>query len=411
MSDRNLIAAAGFLRACSIGATGVLLGLHLARLGFPPGATGLVVGAGLAGGVLGTAFVATFADRLGRRRVLVGLALLAGAGAAVVALVDSLPALAAAAFIGSVNGMGRDRGAQLVLEQAMVPAVATDAGRTRAFAVYNVMQDAGHALGALLAGLPALIAAVGGVPEAEGVRIALLVAAALAAAGAPVYLRLTPAVEAEAPRARRALSPQSRRIVARISALFAVDSIAGGFLSSALLSYFFFERFGVGAAAIGGLFFFARVANALSHLGAAWLARRIGLVNTMVFTHMPSSLLLVTVAFAPTFPIAAALFLLREGLVEMDVPTRQSYVMAVVRPEERTTASGVTGLVRLAGWAVGPPLAGAAMQGVSLLAPLVTGAAMKIAYDALLWAAFRRLKPPEERSESSRHSDIEPGKE
>jgi MFS family permease len=397
MSDRNLIAAAGFLRACSIGATGVLLGLHLARLGFPPGASGLVIGAGLAGGALGTAVVATLADRLGRRRVLVGLALLGGAGTAAVAFGNALPALAAAAFLGAVNGMGRDRGAQLALEQAMVPAVAGDAARTRAFAVYNVMQDAGHALGALLAGLPALLGALAGVPEGEGIRVALLAAAALAAAGAPVYLRLTAGVEAEAATAPRRLSPESRRIVARISALFAVDSVAGGFLSSALLSYFFFERFGVGAGALGGLFFAARVANALSHLGAAWLAGRIGLVNTMVFTHMPSSLLLVTVAFAPTFPVAALLFLLREGLVEMDVPTRQSYVMAVVRPEERTRVSGVTGLVRLGGWAVGPPLAGAAMQGVSLLAPLVTGAAMKIAYDALLWAAFRRLKPPEER--------------
>ncbi len=145
--------------------------------------------------------------------------------------------------------------------------------------------------------------------------------------------------------------------------------------------------------------------------GAVGLARCSGLVNMMVFTQMPSSLLLVTVAFAPTFPIAAMLFLLREGLVEMDVPTRQSYVMAVVRPEERTTVSGVTGLVRLAGWAVGPPLAGVAMQGVSLLAPLLTGAAMKIAYDALLWAAFRRLKPPEEQQVGSEPPEVQPREE
>jgi len=185
-------------------------------------------------------------------------------------------------------------------------------------------------------------------------------------------------------------------VLAKICSLFAIDSLGGGFLTSALLSVFFFERFGVGAGAIGPLFFAARVANAGSHLGAAWLAKRIGLVNTMVFTHIPSSLLLLTVPFAPTFPIAAALFLLREGLVEMDVPTRQSYVMAVVRPEERSIASGVTHLVRLAAWAVAPGFAGLFMKGVSIAAPLVIGAGMKIAYDVLLWTAFRSRKPPEE---------------
>jgi len=148
--------------------------------------------------------------------------------------------------------------------------------------------------------------------------------------------------------------------------------------------------------AIGVLFFGARVLNAFSHLGAAWLARRIGLVNTMVFTHIPSSLLLCTVPFAPSFGVAAVLFLIREGLVEMDVPTRQSYVMAVVRPEERTFASGVTNLVRTASWAVMPSLAGLFMQSLTLATPLFVGAGMKITYDVLLWLSFRRIRPPEE---------------
>jgi predicted MFS family arabinose efflux permease len=187
-------------------------------------------------------------------------------------------------------------------------------------------------------------------------------------------------------------------VLARISALFALDSLGGGFLTTALLAFFFHERFGAGEAAVGALFFGARTLNALSHLGAAWLARRIGLVNTMVFTHIPSSLLLVTVPFAPSFPVAAALFLVREGLVEMDVPTRQSYVMAVVRPGERTFASGVTHLVRLAAWAVAPAFAGLFMRGVSLATPLYVGAGMKVAYDLLLWLSFRRLRAPEERT-------------
>ncbi len=193
------------------------------------------------------------------------------------------------------------------------------------------------------------------------------------------------------------MSPASRRILVRISALFAIDSLGGGFLTTALLSFFFHERFGVTADRLGLLFFGARTANALSHLGAAWLARRIGLVNTMVFTHIPSSLLLVTVAVAPSFPVAAVLFLLREGLVEMDVPTRQSYVMAVVRPEERTFASGLTHLVRMGGWAVAPAFAGLLMQSLSLLTPLLAGAAMKVSYDVMLYRTFRGTAPPEEK--------------
>jgi MFS family permease len=172
--------------------------------------------------------------------------------------------------------------------------------------------------------------------------------------------------------------------------------VAGGFLGSTLLAYFFHARFGAGDAAIALLFAGARILNALSHLGAAWLAKRIGLVNTMVFTHIPSSLLLMTVAIAPTFTAAAALFLLREGLVEMDVPTRQSYVMAMVLPDERTFASGVTHLVRLGGWTLGPAIAGPLMQFASLGASLFAGAGMKIAYDLLLWRSFRGIRPPEE---------------
>jgi hypothetical protein len=193
------------------------------------------------------------------------------------------------------------------------------------------------------------------------------------------------------------VSPASRRSVWQIAGLFAIDAVAGGFLGTALLSYFFFERFGVGAEVIAPLFFAARVANAVSHFGAAGLARRIGLVNTMVFTHIPSSVALVAVALVPEFWMAAALFLVRELLVEMDVPTRQSYVMAMVRPAERTWASGVTNLVRLGGWAVAPFAAGFLMQGVALATPLVVGAGMKIGYDFLLWRSFRAVKPPEER--------------
>jgi MFS family permease len=395
-TNRRRIYAAAFLRAVATSMTGVLVGLFLARLGFSAGFTGLVVGLGL-GGAAFAAFLATArADRWGRRRFLVGVSLATLAGVLCVAAASHAVVIALAAFFGMLNGMGRDRGASLIVEQAILPSTATDAERTKVFAWYNVVQDAGAAIGALLAGLPAWLR--GGLHwgELDSTRAALAIAGLLALPAVFIYFRLSASAESASPAARVTISPGSRRVLGRISALFALDSLGGGFLTSALLSWFFFERFGVNEVTIGLLFFGARVLNAFSHLGAAWLAKRIGLVNTMVWTHVPSSLLLASVAIAPNFTVAAVLFLLREGLVEMDVPTRQSYVMAVVRPEERTFASGVTHLVRMAAWAVGAPIAGAAMQGLSLASPLVAAAGMKIAYDLLLWRAFRNVKPPEE---------------
>jgi len=395
--DRVLILAAATLRATATGLIAVVIGLHLARTGFDARTIGMVVSAGLGGMSVATLFVTLRADRIGRRRTLVLLALAAGGGTAWVAGLGS-PAgwIAAAAFLGMLNGMGRDRGAALVLEQAILPAVAPGSQRTRTFAMFNVAQDIGHALGGLLAGAPALLGPWLHLDESGALRAALFACAALLALPIPLYLMLSAAVEHDrAP--RLVVSPESRPLLARISALFLLDALGGGFLTTAGLTLIFAQRFGVGAAVLGPLFFAARILNALSHLGAAWLARRIGLVNTMVFTHLPSSLLLVTVAVVPSFPVAAALFLLREGLVEMDVPTRQSYVMAVVLPGERTAAAGVTSLVRTAGWAVGPVLAGTLMQSGSVTAPLVVGATMKIAYDLLLYTAFRRVRPPEER--------------
>jgi MFS family permease len=396
-SDRRRLYAAAFLRALATGMAGVLLGLYVARLGLSASWLGLVLSVGLAGATLSVAVATWWGDRIGRKRSLLWLSVLSAAGGLLLALGSHGGLILAAALLGMVNGMGRDRGAALVLEQAILPATTDDAGRTRAYARYNLLMDIGHALGALAGALPELLRLATGMDELAAYRAAFLVYAALLAAGLPLYAGLSAAAEVPARVERLVLSPQSRKVLLRISALFAIDSIAGGFIGAALVSWFFFERFGVSASVIGLLFFGARLMNAVSHLGAAWLAARIGLVNTMVFTHIPSSLLLLTVPLAPTFAIAAILFLLREGLVEMDVPTRQSYVMAMVKPEERTFASGVTHLVRLGGWAVAPAFAGWLMQAVALGAPLVVGATMKIGYDLALWASFRKLKPPEER--------------
>lgn len=401
ISDRRRLFAAAFLRATATGLIGVLLGLYLARRGFSAGQIGLVIGFGLAGAATSALIVTFFADHFGRRAALLILAGLAVVGGFALIFSQHVIAACAAAFLGMVNGMGRDRGAQLVLEQAVLPATAEPAARTRVFAGYNVLQDIGHALGGLLAATPAVIVTVTGSSEWAAYQATVALYVLLMTSTAVLYFGLSPAVEVHRgtapPAEAEKITAESRRVVWRISRLFAIDSVAGGFLGTALLSYFFFERFGASETAIALLFFAARGANAVSHLGAAWLAARIGLINTMVFTHIPSSLALIAVAFVPEFWMAALLFLVRELLVEMDVPTRQSYVMAVVRPEERTWASGITTLVRMGGWAVAPFAAGFLMQGVALATPLLLGAGMKIGYDLLLWRSFRHLRPPEER--------------
>jgi MFS family permease len=397
MDDRKVLYAATMLRALGVGMIAVLIGIYPAKLGIGKGEIGFIVSAGLLG-VASAALLATVAaDRWGRRRMLVQLALLGAAGGAAAAWASSPWALFAAAFFGMINGMGQDRGASLVIEQSILPATTTHETRTQVFAWYNLLQDTGHALGGLMAGLPTVLERLFGVAELPAFRIALGVYAAFGLATAGLYLALSPAVESTAGPLERKVAPESRRMLWKISSLFALDSLGGGFFTTALLSLFFFDRFGIQEAALGLLFFGSRLLNAVSHLGAAWLAKRIGLVNTMVFTHIPSSLLFVTVAFAPNATIAVIFFLMREGLVEMDVPTRQSYVMAVVRPEERMLAAGVTNLVRVAAWSVAPTLAGLFMQGGSMVTPLLIGVSMKVLYDVLLYVACRKNLPPEER--------------
>jgi hypothetical protein len=392
-----LLYAAALLRALAIGLMAVMIGLYCARLGFTPVQIGVVLSAALWGSALAALATMLAGRHVSERALLVTLTLLPMAGGAVIASSDGFAVLAVAAFAGMINVHGRDRGAIPILEQAMFPATTTDEDRTRVFAWYNVMLDGGYAAGGLLAGLPTLLERLAGVPELDGMRLALGLFCALYLASAALYSRLPARLGETAPARLRDLSPASRPIVAKISGLFFIDALAGGFIGTAIFAYFFAERFGAGAATVAILFSAGRTLSAFSHFVAAWLAKRIGLVNTMVYTHIPSSLLLFTVVAADDFAWAAFFFLLRESLNEMDVPTRQSYVMAVVQPGERLAASGLTNLVRCGGWAIAPGFAGWLMQGAGLGAPLVVAGIGKIAYDLLLWREFRRVKPPEER--------------
>jgi len=394
---RRILYTAAFLRALAIGMMAVLIGLYCARLGFTATQIGVVLSAALWGAALATLLTMVAGSRVPERALLVALSGLPVLGCALLLATDAFPVIAAAAFVGMFNVNGRDRGAIPILEQAMFPATTTDADRTRVFAWYNVLLDVGYAAGGLLAGLPTLLEMAAGFAPLAAMKASLVLFCALYLASAVLYARLPTRVGEAAPSRLRDLSPESRPIIAKISALFFVDAFAGGFIGSAIFAYWFSERFGATAATVAVLFSAGRLLSAASHIAAAWLAKRIGLINTMVYTHIPSSALLFTIVASDEFAWAAFFFLMREALNEMDVPTRQSYVMAVVKPAERLAAAGVTNLVRSGGWALAPMFAGALMQAAGLGVPLVLAGVAKIGYDLALWREFRRVKPPEER--------------
>ncbi len=389
---------AALFRSLGIGLMGVVLGIYLAREGFQAFHIGLVVGSGLAGSAVGTLFTSLRADQLGRRKTLMVLSLLGALGGAGLAMNSSFLGLLLLAFCGMLNSMGSDRGAAFALEQAVIPQNIPANRRTAALSWYNLVLDLGHALGALMGTLPAILPLWSSFSLSQAYKLTFLIYSGCYLLSAIPYFFLSPEIEIRSTGKPVKLTSQSKGIVTRLAMLSGLDSFGGGFLTDALFAYWFFRRFGVSEATLGPLFFAAHALNAISYLAAAKLAGRIGLVKTMVFTHIPSSVFLMAVPFAPSFQWAAALFLARESLVEMDVPTRQSYVAAVVQPEERTLASGVTNLTRNVSWAVAPSVAGYLMQHLSLAAPLLLGGGIKIMYDVLLYAAFRKLKPEEEKS-------------
>lgn len=401
-ADQALLFLAAFLRSLVIGMTGVLLAIYLSSSGWSVKAIGTLVTAGLAGNAAATLLSSLLSARAGSRKTLALLALLNAGGLLSLALTRRPGPLLVAAFLGMVNGLGRDRGPAYALEQAILPQTTTPERRTFLLAWYALTLDGGLALGSLLAGVPHLLRAHWLWASEPAYQAAWILAACLSLLSAILSASLSSRMEL--PRSKSAgslnllprVKPQSRRRITGLALLTGLDSFGGGFLTSALVSFWFFKRFGIGEQFLGPLFFAARVANAASHLVAAWLAGRIGLLNTIVLTHLPSSLFLIAVPMAPNFVWATVLFLCREALVEMDVPTRQSYIVAVVEPGERAVATGMSVLTRNIAYATAPIGAGLAMSGLALGSPLFFGAGIKIAYDILLYVSFRRVRPPEE---------------
>jgi MFS family permease len=391
------------LRMFGYGFLAVVLVLYLDAIGLDALSIGIVLTLTLIGDTLVSLWLTTHADRLGRRRVLVVGSLLMAAAGIVFAFTAWVPLLIIAATIGVISPTGNEVGPFLAIEQAALSQTVPDERRTATFAWYNLAGYVATATGALAAGLLSQALLDSGVTAVDAYRAIVLGYALIGLAMAVGFWLLGAAIEAP-PRERRSDDirevlglRRSRRVVLRLSALFSLDAFAGGFIPQSLMAYWFHISFGVEPGVLGVIFFGANLLAAVSSLSAAGFAKRFGLINTMVFTHLPSNVLLLLVPLMPTLPLAVIVLFARFSLSQMDVPTRQSYVISVVDPDERSAAAGVTGIARTVGASISPSLSSVMMASSGLLAlPFYLAGSLKIVYDLLLYRDFRSLTPPEE---------------
>jgi MFS family permease len=399
--DGRLLFVTRAVRMFGYGLASVVLVLYLSALGLSDPTIGLLLTLTLLGDAAISLWLTTHADRVGRRRVLFAGALLMGLAGVGFASTSALPVLVLAATIGVISPSGNEVGPFLAVEQASLSQTIADRARTRVFAWFNLTGSFATAAGALVGGGVAGALIASGRAPIDAYRAVIVVYACLGLLLAALFLWVSPRVEAAAPPdasiARRLGLHKSRRIVARLSALFALDAFGGGLVVQSLVAYWFHLRFGADVAVLGGVFFVANVLAGFSALAASRIADRIGLVRTMVFTHLPSNVLLALVPLMPTLPLAIAVLLVRFSISQMDVPTRQSYTMSVVDPDERSAAAGVTGIARSLGASVSPLIA-APLFGVAALAslPFLLAGGLKIAYDVALYRGFRSVRPEHE---------------
>ncbi len=384
------ILAARALRAFCDGYVAILLPAYLLALGHGTLEVGLLSSATLLGSALATLGVGAVGCRLGHRVLLLGAAILMAATGFGFAASESFGLLLVIAFVGTINPSSGDVSVFSPLEQAALAGMATDRARTALFARYSLAGSMFGAVGALAAGLPERLHFAVGMASLSVMRIMFLF---YGAAGVFVWwlYRALPRPPQRAAEARQASLGASRSIVLKLAALFSIDAFAGGLIVNSLLALWLFKRFGLSLSDAGAFFFCSSVLAALSYLAAVPLARRFGLLNTMVFTHIPSSVCLILAALAPGQAWAIALLLLRSALSQMDVPTRTAYVMGVVTPAERPAAASFTSVPRSLAAAASPALAGAMIAGGALSAPLLACGALKILYDLVLWATFRKV--------------------
>lgn len=388
----NRVMASRAIRAFADGFVAILLPVHLARLGFGPVGIGLIATSTLLGSALLTLALGFVAHRVHLRRGLLAAALLMTSTGLGFAYLHAFWPLLLIAFVGTLNPSGGDVSVFLPLEHTLVAQLASDRTRTAAYARYSFIGTIGAALGSLAIGSLEWLERI--LTPGTAVSLLFLFYGTIGLATLLLYLGL-PDVTAAGPESTATLGPLRKRVYG-LAALFAVDAFGGGFIVNSLLAVWLFERFGLSVAAAGTIFFATGICSALSYFAAVRLAARFGLVNTMVFTHLPSSIFLVLAALAPTLPIAVALLVMRSLLSQMDVPTRSSYVMAVVEPAERPAAASLTAVPRSLASALSPTLAGWALSLSPFGWPLVCAGLLKIGYDLILLRHFRAIRPPEE---------------
>ena len=400
--DIPILFSTRILRLFAYGFLSVILAFYLIEIGLDERTMGLLFTFTLAGDAGISLWLTTSADRIGRRRMLcLGAGLMVLAGAAFLLTRNPL-LLTAAAVIGVISPSGNEIGPFLSIEQASLSQLTPDRQRTQTFAWYNLSGSFATAAGALAGGWLATWLQVSGWSTLDSYRVILTAYAVAGGILLLLFLILSPAVEIEQEPlpVRRTLGlHRSRPIIARLAALFALDAFAGGLVIQSLMAYWFRLRFGVDEGVLGSIFFGANILAGISALLAARLAARFGLINTMVFTHIPSSIFLMLVPLMPSLSLAIAVLLVRFSISQMDVPTRQSYTLAVVSPDERSAASGITSIARSVGAALAPMLSGLFISIPSLIsAPFFLCGGLKIAYDLALYRNFKGLKPPEEGS-------------
>jgi MFS family permease len=391
-SDIRLLLVARGIRGFGDGFAAIVLPAYLVAIGFGTVEIGVVAAASLLGSALLTLGVGVVAPRYELRHLLIaGAVLMAATG--VMLNVEDLLLIVVVAFIGTVNPSAGDVGMLVPLEQTMLTLDVTDRDRTRVFARYSLIGAMSSAAGALSAAVPDVLETAG-IGRVTAFKLMFCCYGVLGVLAAALYRRLRQS-HAEQRHVSTPLGP-SRGMVYKLAALFSLDAFAGGFVVQSLLALWLFKRFGISLSAASLFFFWTSVLSALSYPLASWLARRIGLVNTMVFTHIPSSVCLIAAAFAPNLTVVLALLLVRSALSQMDVPTRTSYVMAVVTPAERAAAASVTAVPRSLASSISPALAGLLFGPAFSGLPLILCGTLKIVYDLALLYTCRHVKPPEE---------------
>lgn len=398
--DGKLLLGARVVRTFSYGFLSVILAIYLKLVGFDDILVGIVLTATLVNSVFFNLLSSAYADKIGRKNILIIYAALMIASSVIFFVTSNYVALVIAALVGTINVTGSEVGAFLSLEQAMLTQTVSDIKkRNSIFAIYNAVGTFAMSAGVLLSGLPAILQNYG-FDKIGAIKSLFLIYAACAVVVLVIYLMLSKNIEVKenlkSGMSMKNISPKSKSIIWKMSSLFAVDSFGGGFVIQSIVSFWFYTKFGADLSSLSYIFAVAGVLTAISYIASSKIASKIGLVNTMVFTHIPSNVLLILLAFAPSLSIAVSLFFARMSLSQMDVPTRQSYIMGVVSENERIHAAVYTNTSRNISQAISPSITGIIIQTLSLSAPFVVGGVLKIVYDVGIFFSFRKIKPPEE---------------